>query len=83
VSAPSIPGLLSLEPGADAGHLLSSLTLGTEVEVQLGSALQARALFAVFLLRFCAPLMRAPRSRCARQRYAAALPAHPQIPDPS
>lgn len=43
VSAPSIPGLLSLEPGADPGNLLSSLTLGTEAEIQLGSSLQVRA----------------------------------------
>lgn len=33
MSAPSIPGLLSLDPSADPTNLLSSLTMGTEVEV--------------------------------------------------
>ena len=31
VSAPSIPGLLSLDPTSDPTSLLSSLTMGTEV----------------------------------------------------
>ena len=38
VSAPSIPGLLSLDPNSDPTNVLSSLTMGTEVEV--GSASQ-------------------------------------------
>jgi hypothetical protein len=33
VSAPSIPGLLSLDPNSDPTNVLSSLTMGTEVEV--------------------------------------------------
>ncbi|KAK9804274.1 hypothetical protein WJX72_004315 [[Myrmecia] bisecta] len=41
VSAPSIPGLLSLDPSGDPTTLLSSLTLGTEMEVQFGKSLQA------------------------------------------
>jgi hypothetical protein len=41
VSAPSLPSLLSLEPGADPGNLLASLTLGTEVELSLGGGLRA------------------------------------------
>ncbi len=41
VSAPSIPGLLSLDPSADPTTMLSSLTMGTEVEVQFGRSLQA------------------------------------------
>ncbi|KAL0047976.1 hypothetical protein WJX82_004829 [Trebouxia sp. C0006] len=41
VSAPSIPGLLSLDPIGDPTSLLSSLTMGTEVEVQFGKSLQA------------------------------------------
>lgn len=41
VGAPSLPGLLSLDPFADPPKLLSSLALGTEIEVQYGSALQA------------------------------------------
>eukprot|EP00884_Botryococcus_braunii_P001433 jgi/Botrbrau1/11290/Bobra.0038s0056.1 len=41
VSAPSIPGLLSLDPSGDPSSLLSSLTMGTEVEVQFGKSLQA------------------------------------------
>lgn len=40
VSAPSIPGLLSLDPIGDPTSLLSSLTMGTEVEVQFGKSLQ-------------------------------------------
>lgn len=40
VSAPSIPGLLSLDPTVDPTNLLSSLTMGTEVEVQFGRSLQ-------------------------------------------
>ena len=36
VSAPSIPGLLSLDPSlADPSNILSSITMGTEVEVQV------------------------------------------------
>lgn len=42
VSAPSIPGLLSLDPTLDPTNLLSSLTMGTEVEVQFGKSLQVR-----------------------------------------
>ncbi len=39
VSAPSIPGLLSLDPSlADPSNILSSITMGTEVEVQVGLA---------------------------------------------
>lgn len=35
VSAPSIPGLLSLDPSlADPSNILSSITMGTEVEIQ-------------------------------------------------
>lgn len=34
VSAPSIPGLLSLDPNSDPTNVLSSLTMGTEVEVR-------------------------------------------------
>jgi hypothetical protein len=34
VSAPSIPGLLSLDPNSDPTNVLSNLTMGTEVEVQ-------------------------------------------------
>ena len=42
VSAPSIPGLLSLDPQlADPSTILSSITMGTEVEVQFGEKLQA------------------------------------------
>ena len=44
VSAPSIPGLLSLDPargGGAAPSLLESLALGTEVEVQFGNSLRA------------------------------------------
>ena len=41
MSAPSIPGLLSLDPSVDPTNLLSSLTMGTEVEVQFGRSLQA------------------------------------------
>ncbi|CAL8466123.1 g5659 [Coccomyxa elongata] len=41
VSAPSIPGLLSLDPSGDPTSLLSSLTMGTEVEVHFGRSLQA------------------------------------------
>ncbi|KAK9840821.1 hypothetical protein WJX81_007219 [Elliptochloris bilobata] len=41
VSAPSIPGLLSLDPSSDPSSLLASLTMGTEVEVQFGKSLQA------------------------------------------
>jgi hypothetical protein len=41
VSAPSLPSLLSLQPGADPGNLLASLTLGTEVELSLGGGLRA------------------------------------------
>ena len=40
VSAPSIPGLLSLDPHSDPTALLSSLTMGTEVEIQFGKSLQ-------------------------------------------
>lgn len=40
MSAPSIPGLLSLDPIGDPTSLLSSLTMGTEVEVQFGKSLQ-------------------------------------------
>ncbi len=40
MSAPSIPGLLSLDPIGDPTSLLSSLTKGTEVEVQFGKSLQ-------------------------------------------
>lgn len=36
VSAPSIPSLLSLDPSlADPGNILSSITMGTEVEIQV------------------------------------------------
>eukprot|EP00873_Tetraselmis_striata_P029672 jgi/Tetstr1/449936/TSEL_036990.t1 len=43
VSAPSIPGLLSMDPGtnSDLTGVLSGLTVGTEVEVQFGKSLQA------------------------------------------
>ena len=41
VSAPSIPGLLSLDPLTDPFRSLSNLTLGTEVELQFGKSLQA------------------------------------------
>ena len=34
-------GLLSLDPSGDPTSLLSSLTMGTEVEVQFGNSLQA------------------------------------------
>ena len=34
-------GLLSLDPTGDPTSLLSSLTMGTEVEVQFGNSLQA------------------------------------------
>ena len=34
MSAPSIPGLLSLDPNADPTSVLSNLTMGTEVEVR-------------------------------------------------
>jgi hypothetical protein len=34
VSAPSIPGLLSLDPNSDPTSVLSNLTMGTEVEVR-------------------------------------------------
>lgn len=40
VSAPSIPGLLSLDPETDPFRGLASLTLGTEVEVQFGRSVQ-------------------------------------------
>lgn len=36
VSAPTIPGLLSLDPTTDPFKSLATLTLGTEVEVQFG-----------------------------------------------
>ena len=42
MSAPSIPGLLSLDPIGDPTSLLSSLTMGTEVEVQFGKSLQVK-----------------------------------------
>nr|AXF41549.1 carbonic anhydrase CAH0010 [Chlorella sp. ArM0029B] len=42
VSAPSIPGLLSLDPSlADPANILSNITMGTEVEIQFGKKLQA------------------------------------------
>jgi hypothetical protein len=41
VSAPTIPGLLSLDPLTDPFKSLANLTLGTEVEVQFGKSLQA------------------------------------------
>ena len=41
VSAPTIPGLLSLDPQTDPFRGLASLTLGTEVEVQFGKSVQA------------------------------------------
>ena len=41
VSAPTIPGLLSLDPLTDPFKSLANLTLGTEVEVQFGNSLQA------------------------------------------
>ena len=41
VSAPSISGLLSLDPLTDPFKSLSNLTLGTEVEIQFGKSLQA------------------------------------------
>ncbi|KAK9862508.1 hypothetical protein WJX84_009406 [Apatococcus fuscideae] len=41
VSAPSIPGLLAMDPTGDPTTLLSSLTSGTEVEIQFGRSLQA------------------------------------------
>ena len=44
MSAPSIPGLLSLDPIGDPTSLLSSLTMGTEVEVQFGKSLQVATL---------------------------------------
>ena len=44
MSAPSIPGLLSLDPIGDPTSLLSSLTMGTEVEVQFGKSLQVSTL---------------------------------------
>lgn len=44
MSAPSIPGLLSLDPIGDPTSLLSSLTMGTEVEVQFGKSLQVSIL---------------------------------------
>ena len=40
VSAPLIPGLLSLDPTVDHTHLLSSLDMGSEFEVQFGKSLQ-------------------------------------------
>ena len=40
VSAPAVPGLLSLDPAA-AASLLESLAAGTEVEVQFGRSLRA------------------------------------------
>ena len=42
MSAPSIPGLLSLDPNADPTNLLSSLTMGTEVEVRARCSIPAR-----------------------------------------
>ncbi len=40
VSAPSIPGLLSLDPSlADPSNILSSITMGTEVEIQVRAQL--------------------------------------------
>ena len=43
VSAPSIPGLLSLDPSlADPSNILSSITMGTEVEIQASTPLSAR-----------------------------------------
>ena len=50
VSAPSIPGLLSLDPIGDPTSLLSSLTMGTEVEVQFGKSLQVDQLAYVLCL---------------------------------
>ena len=41
VSAPTIPGLLSLDPSTDPFKGLASLTLGTEVEVQFGPSFSA------------------------------------------
>ncbi|MAD20600.1 MAG: hypothetical protein CMJ52_10720 [Planctomycetaceae bacterium] len=41
VSAPSVSGLLSLDPLTDPFKSLSNLTLGTEVEIQFGKSLQA------------------------------------------
>jgi len=41
VSAPSIPGLLSLDPSTDPFKGLASLGLGTEVEVQFGRSVAA------------------------------------------
>jgi len=41
VSAPSISGLLSLDPLSDPFKSLSNLSLGTEVEIQFGKSLQA------------------------------------------
>jgi hypothetical protein len=41
VSAPSIPGLLSLDPSTDPFKGLASLSLGTEVEVQFGRSVAA------------------------------------------
>ena len=43
----SAAGLLSLDPSGDPTSLLSSLTMGTEVEVQFGRSLQVT--FPVFL----------------------------------
>ena len=40
MSAPLIPGLLSLDPTVDHTHLLSSLDMGSEFEVQFGKSLQ-------------------------------------------
>lgn len=41
VSAPSIPGLLSLDPSTDPFRSLANLTLGSEFEVQFGKSLEA------------------------------------------
>ncbi|CAG9460725.1 unnamed protein product [Pedinophyceae sp. YPF-701] len=41
VSAPSVSGLLSLDPAADPSKVLASLQVGAEVEVQFGRSLQA------------------------------------------
>ena len=41
VSAPSLPGLMSVDAKGDLSNLLAGLTAGTEVEVQFGKSLQA------------------------------------------
>lgn len=41
VSAPSIPGLLSLDPTTDPFRSLANLTLGSEFEIQFGKSLEA------------------------------------------